>query len=136
MDLEHLRPDELGDLQAEEPVYPEQHEGRAERDHEDADRRGQAEQEMVDDAERSGEGDREAALKLLERIPESAETRRIAAMARVEPVEDVETTLGELLLAVKDDDEARQRFVDLLEVLGPDDPRTAEWRRRLTSTLF
>jgi len=86
--------------------------------------------------ERSGEGDREAALKLLERIPESAETRRIAAMARVEPVEDVETTLGELLLAVKDDDEARQRFVDLLEVLGPDDPRTAEWRRRLTSTLF
>ena len=86
--------------------------------------------------ERSGEGDREAALQLLERIPESAETRRIAAMARVEPVEDVETTLGELLLAVKDDDEARQRFVDLLEVLGPDDPRTAEWRRRLTSTLF
>ena len=57
-------------------------------------------------------------------------------MARVEPVEDVETTLGELLLAVKDDDEARQRFVDLLEVLGPDDPRTAGWRRRLTSTLF
>ena len=86
--------------------------------------------------ERSSEGDREAALKLLERIPESAEKRRIAAMARVEPVEDVEATLGELLPAVKDDDEARQRFVDLLEVLGPDDPRTAGWRRRLTSTLF
>ncbi len=86
--------------------------------------------------ERSSEGDREAALKLLERIPESAEKRRIAAMARVEPVEDVEAALGELLPAVKDDDEARQRFVDLLEVLGPDDPRTAGWRRRLTSTLF
>ena len=26
---------------------------------------------------------------------------------------------------MKDDEEARQEFVDLLEVLGPDDPRTA-----------
>ncbi|MEM9714319.1 MAG: tetratricopeptide repeat protein, partial [Actinomycetota bacterium] len=31
---------------------------------------------------------------------------------------------------------ARQEFVDLLEVLGPDDPRTGEWRRRLTSALY
>ena len=37
---------------------------------------------------------------------------------------------------VKDDDEARQEFVDLLEVMGVDDPRTAEWRRKLTAQLF
>ena len=49
---------------------------------------------------------------------------------------DVDAALTELLPSVKDDDDARQRFVDLLEVLGPDDERTAVWRRRLTSTLF
>ena len=31
---------------------------------------------------------------------------------------------------------ARQRFVDLLEVMGPDDPRTAAYRKRLTAQLF
>ena len=86
--------------------------------------------------ERAGEGDQDAALKLLERIPESVDTRRIAAMARTEAVDDVEATLAELLTVVKVDEDARQRFVDLLEVLGPDDERTPAWRRRLTSALF
>ena len=86
--------------------------------------------------ERAGDGDREAALNLLERIPESAETRRVAAMARLEPVEDIEASLADLLGTVKEDDDSRKRFVDLLELLGPDDPRTADWRRRLTSALF
>ena len=86
--------------------------------------------------ERAGDGDREAALNLLERIPESAETRRVAAMARIEPVEDIEASLAGLLGTVKEDDDSRRRFVDLLELLGPDDPRTADWRRRLTSALF
>jgi putative thioredoxin len=81
----------------------------------------------------------EEALALLERIPESAETRRVAALARVgaPPAEDdVEAQLSALLDRVKDDDEARQQFVDLLEVLGPDDPRTAVYRRKLTARLF
>jgi putative thioredoxin len=86
--------------------------------------------------ERAGDGDREAALKLLERIPESPETRRIAAMARTEPVDDIDASLTELLGEVKADEASRQRFLDLLEVLGPEDPRTAGWRRRLTSALF
>ena len=86
--------------------------------------------------ERDSDGDREAALNLLERIPESAETRRVAAMARIEPVEDIEASLADLLGTVKEDDDSRRRFVDLLELLGPDDPRTADWRRRLTSALF
>ena len=86
--------------------------------------------------ERAGDGDRDAALNLLERIPESPETRRVAAMARTEPVDDIDASLADLLGSVKGDDASRQRFLDLLELLGPEDPRTAEWRRRLTSALF
>jgi putative thioredoxin len=89
-----------------------------------------------------GRGDDAAtaeALALLERIPESAETRRVAALARVGAAsehDDVTAELEQLLERVKDDDEARQRYVDLLEVLGPDDPRTATYRKSLTSRLF
>jgi putative thioredoxin len=84
------------------------------------------------------------ALALLDRIPETAETRRVAALARVGDelpdtgVNGAEVTakLDALLTRVKDDDAARQEFVDLLELLGPDDPRTAEYRKALTSRLF
>jgi putative thioredoxin len=81
----------------------------------------------------------EEALALLARIPESAETRRVAALARVgdEAVDDgVEAKLDGLLDQVRDDDEARQAFLDVLELLGPDDPRTAVYRKKLTSRLF
>jgi putative thioredoxin len=76
---------------------------------------------------------------LLERIPETAETRRVAALARLgDDVPDDGRTakLDELLDRVKDDDDARQAYVDLLEVMGPDDPRTSEYRKALTSRLF
>jgi putative thioredoxin len=78
------------------------------------------------------------ALALLERIPESADTRRVAALARVggSPVDDVASELDGLLDRVKDDEPARQRYLDLLEVLGVDDPRTTDYRKRLTSRLF
>lgn len=84
-------------------------------------------------------GSNDEALALLERIPETAETRRIAALARSGgngPGPDVDAKLEELLTRVKTDDDARQEFVDILEMLGPDDPRTARYRRRLTSALF
>jgi putative thioredoxin len=89
-----------------------------------------------------GRGDEAAtseALALLERIPESAETRRVAALARVGNEvagDEVTAELDQLLDAVKDDEVARQRYLDLLEVLGPDDPRTASYRKSLTSRLF
>jgi putative thioredoxin len=44
--------------------------------------------------------------------------------------------LTSLLDQVKVDDEARQRFVDILELMGPDDPRTAAYRKQLTARLF
>ena len=78
------------------------------------------------------------ALALLERIPESAETRRVAALARigVDTKDHVTDELDGLLDRVKDDDDARQQFVDLLEVMGADDPRTAGYRKQLTARLF
>ena len=86
--------------------------------------------------ERGGDGDRAEAIALLDRGPETPETRRIAAMSRVDAVGDVEVELAGLLELVRDDDEARQRYLELLEVMGPDDPRTVRWRQRLTSILF
>ena len=87
---------------------------------------------------RGDEEDKAEALALLERIPESADTRRVAALARIgaDTRDDVTDELDGLLARVKDDDDARQRFLDLLEVMGPDDPRTAAYRKQLTARLF
>ncbi len=82
-------------------------------------------------------GSTDEGLALIEGIPESADTRRLAAMARTgAPDDDIDATLAELLVSVKADEEARQRFIDLLEVLGAEDPRTADWRRKLSAALF
>jgi len=85
-----------------------------------------------------GRGDCDEALQLLAKVPETAEVRRVAALARVGPAGpgDPSAELDALLDRVKGDDEARRRFLDLLEVLGPDDPRTARYRRALTTRLF
>lgn len=93
---------------------------------------------LVAEEQEAGDERAEEALALLARIPETAETRRIAAMARTgaPPADDITATLDELLDRVKDDDDARQQFVDLLDVMGADDPRSAEYRRRLTAQLF
>ena len=71
-------------------------------------------------------------------IPESDRTRPIAAAARLgtTPDDDYDAQLTALLARVKDDDDARQQFVDILELMGPDDPRTADYRKRLTRELF
>ena len=83
-------------------------------------------------------GEGEEALTLLTRVPESAETRRVAALARVGEAAGDEVTgrLDGLLERVKDDEEARREYVDLLEMLGTDDPRTPQYRRALASRLY
>lgn len=86
-----------------------------------------------------GDGRTDEGVELLGRIPESAETRRLHALARAGgelEAGDIPARLDALLDRVKSDDEARQEFVDLLELLGPDDPRTAEYRKQLTARLF
>jgi putative thioredoxin len=83
-------------------------------------------------------GETDEALALLSRIPEDDRTRPLAAKARlgVVPDDDHDETLTGLLERVKDDDEARQQFVDILELMGPSDPRTAKYRKQLTQRLF
>ena len=90
-------------------------------------------------------GDTAEALTIIARIPETEATRALAADARLlEAGVDLSDTgrdeiagkLDDLLDKVRDDDAARQEFVDLLEALGPSDPRTNEYRRALAARLF
>ena len=89
----------------------------------------------------AADGRPDEALALLERIPPSAETRRVAALARVgrdgtAGDQPVDARLDALLERVASDEAARQEFLDLLELLGPDDPRTPAYRRQLTARIF
>lgn len=83
-------------------------------------------------------GNGEEALALLARIPETERTRKVAAAARLgaQPDDDHDVTLNALLDRVKGDDEARQQFIDILELMGADDPRTAMYRKQLTARLY
>jgi putative thioredoxin len=83
-------------------------------------------------------GENDEALRLLDTIPDTTATRHVAARARTggDELSDVDARLDALLERVRDDEEARQQFLDLLELLGPDDPRTASYRKALTSRLF
>jgi len=53
-----------------------------------------------------------------------------------EAIATIEAELETLLTQVKGDDEARERYIALLDDLGPDNPETNNWRRRLTTALF
>ena len=78
------------------------------------------------------------ALALLKRIPESSESRRIEALARtgdITPDEIIEK-LEYLLERVSGNDDARQEFVDLLDVLGSESEQANIFRRKLASKLF
>jgi putative thioredoxin len=86
------------------------------------------------------------ALALLARIPESPETRRVAALARLRAADDgaidalddgsIEARLASLLPRAKDDPAARQEYIDLLEAMDPEDPRREQHRRALAARLF
>jgi putative thioredoxin len=83
-------------------------------------------------------GDNDEALQFLARIPETDRTRVLAARARLvlTPDDDHDVTLLMLLDRVKADEDARQQYLDILELMGPLDPRTADYRKKLTTRLF
>jgi putative thioredoxin len=85
-------------------------------------------------------GEVEEALELLKRLPETAEVRRVAARARLSAGSaadgNVEGRFESLLGRVKDDETARQEYLDMLEMLGADDPRTSQYRRALAARLY
>ena len=65
-----------------------------------------------------------------------APSRRTRPAWRSTPDDDYDERLDALLDQVKADEDARQQYVDILELMGPDDPRTAGYRKKLTSRLF
>jgi len=87
-------------------------------------------------------GEPSEALRLLGRIPETPEARQLGAEARLAaqqvevPADGVDTLLDALLPKVKADEASRQEYLDLLETLGPEDPRTAKYRKALAAQLF
>ena len=91
---------------------------------------------MLVDAGRSDE-----ALSVLAAFPEVGEVGHLAARARllaagVDLGQGTDDRLEELLEVAKDDEVARQELLDLLDALGPSDPRTTRYRRALASRLF
>jgi putative thioredoxin len=91
----------------------------------------------------TADGETDEALSLLARIPETLETRRAAAAARraasgtpVDGPGGVSARLDDLLERAKDDAEARQQYIDILETLDPDDARRTRYRRALASRLY
>ena len=83
----------------------------------------------------------EEALGLLARIPETEQTRRLAARARLAAQDDpapvsLDARLADLLGRVRTDEAARQEYLDLLETMEPGDSRRGSYRRALASQLF
>ena len=94
------------------------------------------------------------ARSLLERVPEDTDVRRLRAqidleeavaeappsdpLARAAADGDWEPVLARLLEEIKsgDQDDPRQKMVDIFEVLGPEHPLTVKYRSALASALF
>jgi putative thioredoxin len=79
-----------------------------------------------------------AALELLKTVPETERVRTSIAAARAAfvPQDDYDKQLTDLLVRVKTDEDAKSEFLELLAKMGPNDPRTADYRKKLTARLF
>ena len=79
-----------------------------------------------------------AALELLKTVPETERVRTAVAAARAAfvPNDDFDKQLTDLLVRVKTDEDAKREFLEVLEKMGPNDPRTADYRKKLTARLF
>ncbi len=79
-----------------------------------------------------------AALELLKTVPETHRVQAAIAAAKAAfvPHDDFDKQLSELLIRVKTDEEAKKEFLELLAKMGPNDPRTADYRKKLTARLF
>jgi putative thioredoxin len=89
-----------------------------------------------------GRGNPAEALELLAKVPETPEVAHLAALARLAlndvALGDTEVTarLDTLLESAASDEADRREFLDILESIGPHDPRTAPYRKALTAKLF
>ena len=83
-------------------------------------------------------GDVTGALGVLSLVPETDNVRVVIAAARAAfaPTDDYDVQLAALLPQVKADEDARKKYLDIMEAMGPLDPRSAGHRKRLTAQLF
>jgi len=75
---------------------------------------------------------------LLKTVPETERVRTsvTAARAAFVPKDDFDKQLTDLLVRVKTDEDAKREFLELLDKMGPNDPRTGDYRKKLTTKLF
>ena len=64
------------------------------------------------------------------------EPEPVVEVPAARPVDDYDVRLSALLGSVKDDEVARKEYLDILELMGPEDERTVGYRRKLTNRLF
>ena len=78
------------------------------------------------------------ALEILQRVPQTPKVAALVerAKAMFVPEDNYAVQLDALLPLVKADEEARKRFLEILDTMGPGDPRTATYRRKMTGMLF
>lgn len=88
-------------------------------------------------------GELDEADQILARFPETAENARLRALIRLAREgeaqlgpDEVARELDSLLDSVKSDEAARQRFLDLLNLLPEGDERINQYRRSLASRLY
>jgi putative thioredoxin len=70
--------------------------------------------------------------------PQPLEAEPVAEAPAAPPADTtaIEAELEDILTRVKGDDEARERYLALLDQLGPEHPATNTFRRRLATALF
>ncbi len=90
-------------------------------------------------------GATDEALAVLDRQAPTPEVKRLAATARLLAAGEIDLDAPEQALSAlmekvtdggDDRDQARQVMLDIFELLGPDHPQTAQYRRQLANALF
>ncbi len=86
-------------------------------------------------------GQDEQALEVISKVPQTPESKRITAILKLGGSQaiknqNLESQLDDLLTKVKQDPSARQQYLDILDAMGPENPKTSYYRRQLTSQLF
>ncbi|MFM8001159.1 MAG: tetratricopeptide repeat protein, partial [Actinomycetota bacterium] len=66
----------------------------------------------------------------------SGARRRGGRASAFVPKDDFDKQLTDLLVRVKTDEQAKKEFLELLEKMGPNDPRTGDYRKKLPTKLF
>jgi putative thioredoxin len=78
------------------------------------------------------------AFEVLARVSQTERIANVLADARLafQPTDDYDSQLAALLPNVKTDESARTKYLEILDLMGSLDPRTAPQRKKFTAQLF